>query len=296
MPGVLYALSNNLGFAASLHLDAPTLQVLFQLKIVAAAGVSVLLLGRSPSSLQWGALVGLVAGVGTVQVSAASSPDAADVAPGSLLTGVACSLAAVSLGALAGGWTEWQLRADRSRSVWTFNIQLAVVSMVLNAALCLLSPVDRGIVLGSPAGLLAGFTPQVWLLVLLSASGGLLAALSVKVTSSVTKGVATSVSIALSTGASAVLFGTPVAPTTLLGIAIVGTSSALYAGGGVGGVFHNLWCPRPKGSPPSSPKPALRRIRSGTALRQRVVGNKSPSTAAAAHTMADGTAQSQRAV
>ena len=240
VPGILYALSNNLGLAAASHIDAPVLQVLYQLKILAAAIVSVLLLGRHPTRLQWAALVALCAGVAGVQLSATpgggSGGGGVEHPPphlGSTVLGVAYAVGGVSLGSLAGGWTEWRLKANRRRSVWMLNVQLALVSILLNASILLLSPSDRALILHR--GLLAGFSPTVCLLVVLSAAGGLLSALTVRVTDSVTKGVATSVSIGVSAVASAWLFGTQLTALAAGSMALVWTASGTYATGGTSG-------------------------------------------------------------
>ena len=63
LPSALYILQNNLVIYCLSHLDAPTYQVLAQLKLLTTAGFSVLFLGKRLHRMQKIALVLLVAGV-----------------------------------------------------------------------------------------------------------------------------------------------------------------------------------------------------------------------------------------
>jgi len=64
VPGLLYTFQNNIAFFAITHLEAATYQLLYQLKILATAIFSILLLRKQISARQWGSLCMLVAGVG----------------------------------------------------------------------------------------------------------------------------------------------------------------------------------------------------------------------------------------
>lgn len=72
IPALLYTLQNSLQYIAASHLDASTLQITYQLKILTTALFSVLLLRRKLSARKWASLLLLAAGVTFVQVPLAT--------------------------------------------------------------------------------------------------------------------------------------------------------------------------------------------------------------------------------
>jgi len=72
IPAILYTLQNSLQYIAASHLDASTLQITYQLKILATAIFSVVLLGRRISLRKWLALLMLAVGVIIIQVPLAT--------------------------------------------------------------------------------------------------------------------------------------------------------------------------------------------------------------------------------
>lgn len=72
IPATLYTLQNSLQFIAASHLDASTLQITYQLKILTTAIFSVVLLKRKISLRKWLALLLLAVGVTIVQVPLAT--------------------------------------------------------------------------------------------------------------------------------------------------------------------------------------------------------------------------------
>lgn len=68
IPAMLYTLQNSLQYIAVSNLDAFTIQITYQLKILTTAVFSVLLLGRSLPSRRWLALLLLFIGVAVVQI------------------------------------------------------------------------------------------------------------------------------------------------------------------------------------------------------------------------------------
>lgn len=73
IPAALYTLQNSLQYIAISNVDAATLQVTYQLKILPTALFSILLLGRSLSTRKWVALGLLMVGVAIVQIPTADS-------------------------------------------------------------------------------------------------------------------------------------------------------------------------------------------------------------------------------
>ena len=73
IPASLFTLQNSLQYIAISNLDAATLQVTYQFKILPTALFSVLILGRSLSGRKWAALGLLMLGVAIVQIPVATT-------------------------------------------------------------------------------------------------------------------------------------------------------------------------------------------------------------------------------
>ena len=111
-------------------------------------------------------------------------------------------------------------------SLWVRNVQLAIFSIPQAALLLLFSSQSRSVVLEH--GLLAGFTPLVWLVTLLTAGGGLLIAAVVKYADNVLKTYATAIAIVVTCIIGTVTTGVAPAPGFLCGMALVLLSMLMY--------------------------------------------------------------------
>ena len=183
------------------------------------------MLKKQLQTYQWRALLLLFVGVVVVQTRTASS--AHSTATSTLIrpstVGCAASIwnwpcwaslfeeqqgtvaAAVqaTLSGLSGVYFEWKLKADDSFSLWDRNMQLGMYAILFNLLSLVLSPSDWASLW--PPSFFHDFSLPALSVVLLTASGGLLVAVTVRYTDNIVKNFATSVAIILTAGLSYVL-------------------------------------------------------------------------------------------
>eukprot|EP00403_Amphidinium_massartii_P033124 CAMPEP_0178445442 /NCGR_PEP_ID=MMETSP0689_2-20121128/40165_1 /TAXON_ID=160604 /ORGANISM="Amphidinium massartii, Strain CS-259" /LENGTH=341 /DNA_ID=CAMNT_0020069985 /DNA_START=104 /DNA_END=1126 /DNA_ORIENTATION=+ len=214
---IIYLIMNLLSYIALRRIDAAAFTVLGQLKILTTAWFSMLVLRRHISWGKWRALVIIVCGVILVtspQLSSCQSSAGKDVAAQStdtveqeasedrsiqshimaLLFGYGAVLCQVTLSGMASIYFEKTIKTSEGEqlTLWQRNFQLASSSIVL----------FLGIILGKwqwyGHTLLHGWSIWALLVSILGALGGILVAFSVKYTDSITKSIAVSGSIVLS--------------------------------------------------------------------------------------------------
>jgi len=226
VPALLYLFQNNMQYVAVAYLDASTYAILYQLKILTAALMSVLILQRSLSLMQWGALVLLTAGASVVIVSQMSSGGASTAQDGgSIIYGVVAVLMACLASGLAGVYFEKLLKGS-TMSLWARNLQLAVYSLLVGfGSLYQSSGVDA---VGQD--FFKGYNGFVWASIINNALGGLLIAIVIKHADTIMKNFSTTLSIVVTTAASTMMYGTPVNGMSILGTALVIYAVFLYGG------------------------------------------------------------------
>lgn len=232
VPACLYIVQNNLLFIALSYLDAATYQVTYQLKILTTAFFSVCILRKHLDLTKWGSLLVLTCGVSLVQLSGLVDEDDGDN-PNSILEekanndkfiGLFCIVGACVLSGLAGVYLELVLKYSKP-SVWVRNIQLSLFSLV--PGIFAVFWTDGSTVMEK--GFFYGYTPIVWLVVVLQACSGLIVALVVKYADNILKGFATSISIVLSSIITMVLFSFDPSAQWILGASLVIFSTLLYS-------------------------------------------------------------------
>ena len=132
----------------------------------------------------------------------------------------------------ASAYFEWILKAaggstatSRSEnSVWVRNFQLA--SFALLAAAMSIAGKDWVLVLNN--GFFQGFSPLVWCVVALEATGGITVALVIKHADNLLKNFAIACGIILTTICSYYLFATPITNNFVMGASLVMVSVFLY--------------------------------------------------------------------
>ena len=196
IPSALYTLQNNLQYYAATHLDPATFQVLYQMKLITTAMLSVAMLGRELSRTQWISVIVLTGGIAIVQTDKMGGAEVASQTSGFVAVLVACCTSAG-----AGVFLE-KLVKQTAPSVWIRNIQLSVFGMAVGGIACILKDGD-GI---AENGVLHGFDLIVWVVVFLQSMGGILVAVVLKYADNIVKGFATGLSIIVTGAASVVLF------------------------------------------------------------------------------------------
>ncbi|ACO61146.1 Drug/Metabolite transporter superfamily [Micromonas commoda] len=237
VPAVVYLVVNLISYPALERINASVFTAISQLKVLATAFFAVLMLGTPISGRKWRTLTVMVLGV--TLVSWESAPDAdgltksgGDVIAWDYAVGIACAGVQTALSGFGSIYFEMMLkrgsvltvggggtglgggeRGPETFSVWDRNIQLAMYSIAIYLPMAFL---DVG-----GANILEGWTPLVWGIACLHASGGVLVALSVLYSSSVTKTVAVCASLVLTTVMGNALFDAPLNGAIGLGCAVV---------------------------------------------------------------------------
>eukprot|EP00565_Helicotheca_tamesis_P007885 CAMPEP_0185724054 /NCGR_PEP_ID=MMETSP1171-20130828/657_1 /TAXON_ID=374046 /ORGANISM="Helicotheca tamensis, Strain CCMP826" /LENGTH=373 /DNA_ID=CAMNT_0028391829 /DNA_START=203 /DNA_END=1324 /DNA_ORIENTATION=+ len=252
VPSLLYLVQNSLLYIALSNLSAPLFQVTYQTKVLTTALISVIMLNRRYSLKQWICLFFLGIGVaivllgeGSAKISSEENADPKSVVEKveaevvepdepaqSLFAGLFAVFIACISSALAGVYFEKVLKKSTKNetgkerppvSLWMRNIQLAFFSVIIAFVQFLML---KGADLEKP--FLYGFTAEVWILVILQAGGGLLVAAVIKYADNVLKGLATGVSVVVSTACAVIFFGTTLGVQFVCGASIILSSVYLF--------------------------------------------------------------------
>lgn len=243
VPALVYLVVNLISYPALERINASVFTAISQLKVLATAFFAVVMLGTPVSLRKWRTLTVMVLGVTLVSwqsAPAATSGNSGDAARTGVspdyLFGVACALAQTMLSGFGSIFFELVLKRgvgpvldaanpsasthEREKfSVWDRNVQLALWSSAIYLPAAWLE---------TGGELLRGWTPLVWLIAMLHASGGVLVALSVLYSSSVTKTVAVCASLVLTTVLGNAFFGAPLDGPIALGCGVVILSVFAY--------------------------------------------------------------------
>jgi len=243
-----YTFNNLLYFDALSALSAVAYQVLSQSKTIFTAGLMYFLVGKRLIFRQLVAIGMLIAGALLVQfeeLARAASPAAGAVMTGAILWGVALTLFSSFISALPNVAYEKVLKTE-GENQFVNNVQVTIwiiiwiaIATVVGALPGLWTSFSDGSLVvpavsvsGLSAwlsGSFAGFTPTVWLVVLLKALNGLLIPATFKYADNILYSYAKPSSIVVMTLISSILVGTLPAPSLILGVALVVGSIVLYS-------------------------------------------------------------------
>ena len=213
VPATMYTLQNNLQYYAAGNLDPATFQVLYQMKLITTAMLSVVVLKKTLTRTQWLAIVVLSAGIALVQTDNMSKTIGSGE---SQVAGFAAVLVASCTSAVAGVFLE-KIVKQTAPSVWVRNIQLALFGLIIGGVACRAKDSEAI----ARRGFLQGFDATVWVVVFLQSFGGILIAVVVKYTDNILKGFATGLSIIASAAAAVKLFDFQVSAQYFVGAFVV---------------------------------------------------------------------------
>lgn len=232
VPALLYLVQNSLLYVALSNLSAPLFQVTYQMKTLTTAVVSVVMLDRRYNITQWLCL--LVLGIGVAVVVTGEKPGSSSSAKIDnmfMLKGLSAVAVACLSSALAGVYFEKVLKKHDTKgsdsspqvSLWMRNVQLAFFSILIAIGQCIYKTNS------SSKPFFHGFGPMVYLLLFLQVAGGLLVAAIIKYADNVLKGLATGVSVVVSTFCSMMIFGTPLSVNFVSGATLILGSVFLFS-------------------------------------------------------------------
>merc|ERR1712195_30156 len=219
IPALLYAIHNNLVFLGLVYLDAPTYQLLNNVKIIVTGLLYRTFLKKPLRMVQWIGLGVLMLGqmVATMDTTGAA-PNAEKSQ--TFATGVMVMGVLASMSGMAGVYNEFLLKGSADSTHWQ-NLQLYMFSVFF----CSTQYMFMG---SSEKGFFEGFDYMTWAVILTGAAMGQAISFVLKYTNNITNRFATAGSLLLTTFGSRVLFGTVVHVPFYLGVGLIGTAFALY--------------------------------------------------------------------
>jgi len=219
IPALLYAVHNNLVFLGLSYLDAPTYQLLNNIKIIGTGLLYRIFLAKPLRMVQWVGLAVLMFGqmVATIDTSGGTS-----ARPEGFLTGVCVMFVLAAMSGMAGVYNESLLKGSTDSTHWQ-NFQLYVFSVLF----CGMQYVVKG---GNQNadGFFGGYEVLTWAVILTSATMGQAVSFMLKYTNNITNRFATAASLLLTTMGSYILFGTVVQMPFYLGVGLIGLAFGLY--------------------------------------------------------------------
>lgn len=219
VPCFLYFVQNNLLLAAVANLDPPVYYVVSQLKILATAIFSVLILKKAISVRKWFALAILVFGTAVSQ----SNFDYQRISINTM--GIGAALGAVCTSGLAGVLCERLLKGGSGEVTMSIrNVQLGVPSSLFGLVALYLQDSEKV----ATGGFFQGFTYWTWMVVVLHSIGGLLVTAVIKFADNLLKGFAMAASLVSSCFLSVQLFDFVLTANFLFGAFFVVLATFMY--------------------------------------------------------------------
>ncbi|KAI1726579.1 nucleotide-sugar transporter domain-containing protein [Ditylenchus destructor] len=225
IPALIYVIQNNLYFFALKRVEATLFSVTYQLRILTTALLSVLLLRRIFSMVQWSALFISLVGVILVQTSSQqnrSTQNDTEESRRNELIGLVTVIVMCWSSAFAGVYLEGVLKKS-SCDILLQNIRLSVITLPFSV---MTMANDRAII--EQYGLFYGWSWLVWSLALSSAVSGIVVAAVMKYADNIKKSYCQSMALGGTAFLSIALGDSKFSYTLLAGISLVIVSVFLY--------------------------------------------------------------------
>jgi len=236
-------------------------QVTYQLKILTTAILSVVMLRKELSRLQWVSLFLLFFGVAAVNVQANAKPPPVSVVKEAIqgaaqlvtqppkstvdqrpIVGLLAVVTACCLSGFAGVYFEKILKST-PQSVFVRNIQLGVVGMVLGLGAVYITDGKKVM----EHGFFFGYDFAVWSVIMIHAFGGIVVAVVIKYADNILKGFAAAAAIILSCVASMYIFDFELSLLFNIGATLVIIATYMYS----------RFVPKPASSSKPEPSPLV---------------------------------------
>ncbi|EDR26118.1 UDP-N-acetylglucosamine transporter, putative [Entamoeba dispar SAW760] len=210
IPALIYFFQNILCQLSLANIQPGLYSVLTQVKILSAAILSVLILGKKLTATQWRGLATLVLAVITVESASRTTTGNSAVEGGYYFIGVGAALLAATASGFSGVFMEKILKnkVDNSPklSLWERNFQLSIYSIgfsIINLVLFDSVSVFQ-------KGIFHDFSIYTLIMIFVMSVGGILVALVMTYADVIVKGFAVSVAIVCTTTLSYFIFNTPI--------------------------------------------------------------------------------------
>eukprot|EP00450_Noctiluca_scintillans_P023201 CAMPEP_0194530604 /NCGR_PEP_ID=MMETSP0253-20130528/67599_1 /TAXON_ID=2966 /ORGANISM="Noctiluca scintillans" /LENGTH=336 /DNA_ID=CAMNT_0039375857 /DNA_START=110 /DNA_END=1120 /DNA_ORIENTATION=- len=230
VPGVAYQLLNNLNFVTLYYLDAPTYQILSNLKIVGTGIAGYCMLGRRLTRGQWGSLLLLTLGSATTQLRLCDTSDATvpQMTPLTIFSGnplgYLSAAVCVCVSATLGVYTEMFMKGSAASIHWQ-NFQLYIFGVIANGFVLVLRK-EMGP--GAATSLFHGFNLGAALSVAAAGGTGLAVSFLLRYADSIVKTYASVMCIPFTALVSFVAFGTAITSQLTFGSATIIISLVFY--------------------------------------------------------------------
>jgi len=220
IPALLYAVHNNLVFLGLSYLDAPTYQLLNNIKIIVTGLLYRVFLAKPLRMVQWIGLAVLMFGqmVATIETGGTAS-----TRPEGFMAGVCVMFVLAAMSGMAGVYNESLLKGSTDSTHWQ-NLQLYAFSVLF----CSIQNIAKGTGQQTTSSFFTGFEPMTWAVIVTSATMGQAVSFMLKYTDNITNRFATAASLLLTTMGSYVMFGTVVQMPFYLGVGLIGLAFGLY--------------------------------------------------------------------
>lgn len=222
VPAALYAVHNNIVFLGLEALDAPTFQLLNNLKIVITGILTRTFLKRPMTLLQWIGIMLLTVAQAVASLKTTVSPSHKEA---SYFYGVCLMVALSFLSAFASIYNEFLLKGSSDSTHWQ-NIQLYAFSVLV----CGMQTFAAGSAYSSSneGGFFEGFDGWTWIVIIVSAFMGQAVSFVLKYADNITNRFATALSLVLTAVLSYLFFGTHITLPFGLGLLLLAVAFVLY--------------------------------------------------------------------